>query len=344
MPTWPTIFKTVAVTLALLLALWLLAPALLPFGLGLLAALAVQPAVSRLQQTRLPRWAAAGLAVSGLYILLALLLLLGCRLLWQELTAFVRGLPVFLTGLSDLANQWRQSLLSLTDRLPPEAAQFLTDTITQTLRDGAGLGEKLYTWLFSLVSRLLTTLPDILLFLLTSLLSGFMLAAELPKLRRLWTAKAPEVWQSRASRLLSRFKNTLGSWLKAQMKLMAITALVLTAGLFILGMDYPLLFGLGIALIDALPVLGSGLILIPWGLVLFLQRQTFLGAGLLLLYGVAALIRTALEPRLLGKQMGLDPLLTLGAMYTGYHFFGVLGMVALPMAAMVTSQFLQDGN
>lgn len=166
-----------------------------------------------------------------------------------------------------------------------------------------------------------------------------MLSAELPQLRKLWQKKAPHLWQQRARSLLGRFRDTLGAWLKAQAKLMGISALVLTAGFLILQVDYPLLFGLVIALIDALPALGTGLILIPWGLFMFLQGNTYLGAGLIILYGTAALIRTALEPRLLGKQMGLDPLLTLLALYGGYRLFGIPGMILFPIGAIMVKQF-----
>ena len=107
----------------------------------------------------------------------------------------------------------------------------------------------------------------------------------------------------------------------------------------ILQIDYPFLFGLVISLVDALPALGTGLVLIPWSMVMFLQGNTFLGTGLLFLYGAAALIRTALEPRLLGKQMGLNPLLTLFALYSGYRLLGIWGMILFPIGAIMIKQF-----
>ena len=92
------------------------------------------------------------------------------------------------------------------------------------------------------------------------------------------------------------------------------------------------------ALIDALPVFGTGTILIPWALALFLQGETKTGIGLVILYGAAALSRQALEPRLVGKQVGLNPVLTLLALYTGYRLLGVGGMIVFPIAAMLFKQ------
>ena len=337
---WRRLLPIAAGIAAAALALRFLGPVLLPFGVGLLFALTVDPAVTRLQrQIGLPRWAAAGISIAALYLVLILLLAILCRLLWQELSSFVRSLPTILTAFSGLLTQWKQRLLSLGARFPDDLAQIFTQIITDTEENSAGLAEKVYDWLFSFASGLLKQIPDILLFLLTAVLSSFMLAAELPKLRLLWQKKAPPLWQRRTKPVLFRLKSTLGGWLKAQLKLMSISALVLTAGFLILRIDYPLLFGLVIALIDALPALGTGLILIPWGLFMFLQGNSFLGTGLLLLYGTAALLRTALEPRLLGKQMGLDPLLTLLALYSGYRFLGILGMILFPIGTIMVKQF-----
>jgi len=337
---WRTALPVAAGILAAWLGLRFLTPILLPFLLGLLAARAAEPAVDRLQQQlHMPRWAAAGMGVAGVYLLVALVMAVLCRLLWQELTAFLRSLPATLAAFSEILVSWRQQLLAIGNRFPDGIAQILTKTITDAAENGAGIAEKAYGWLFTAVSGLLKRIPDLILFLLTAVLSSFMLAAELPRLRSLWKKKMPPLWQQRTSAVAGRIKTTLGSWCKAQLKLMCISALVLTAGFLILQIDYPLLFGLVIALIDALPALGTGLILIPWSLFLFLQGNTFLGSGLLILYGAAALIRTALEPRLLGKQMGLDPLATLLALYGGYRLLGIGGMILFPFGAILIKQF-----
>lgn len=337
---WRTVLLSTLGIAAAALALRYLGPVLLPFGIGLLFAIAAEPSVTRLQQQmKLPRWVSAGVNIAGLYLILILLLTILCRLMWQELASFFHSLPDILTGVSDLLTGWKQKLLAISNRLPEDLAEIFSTTVTDTMENGAGLVEKVYEWLFSFVSGLIKRIPDMVLFLLTSVLSSFMLAAELPKLQQLWQQKAPSLWQQRAGLFLSRLKNTLGGWVKAQLKLMAISALVLTAGFLILRIDYPLLFGLLIALIDALPALGTGLVLIPWGLFMFLQDNSFLGTGLLLLYGTSALLRTALEPRLLGKQMGLNPLLTLLALYSGYRFLGILGMILFPIGTIVVKQF-----
>ena len=130
----------------------------------------------------------------------------------------------------------------------------------------------------------------------------------------------------------------LGGWLLAQLKLMGVTFLILTAGFLLLRTEYPLLFALLTTLIDALPVFGTGTVLIPWALLEFLHGNTACGVGFLILYAVAALTRQTLEPRLVGQQIGLAPIFTLLALYAGYKTIGVPGMILFPICAVLFRQ------
>lgn len=317
------------------LGLWLFGPVLLPFAVGAAIGTLAEPVVRRL---RLPRWAASGLCVTAVYVVLSAAVFFLCKVLCGELTGFLRGLPAAAQSLAAPVQRLKEWLLSAAERFPDGIGAALRQGVEDFFQSGAGLGTKLYDRAFELASAALKKIPDLALFLLTAVLSSFMISAQRPRLERLWKTKAPAVWQSRLQAVARRLKLALGGWCKAQLKLMGVTFLVLTTGLLLLRVRYPLLFALGIALIDALPVFGSGVILIPWGLLMFLQGDTVRGVGMLCLYGAAALLRTALEPRMLGKQIGLDPLLTLLALYAGYRFFGILGMVLFPLAAMLVKQ------
>ena len=181
-------------------------------------------------------------------------------------------------------------------------------------------------------------LPDAVLFAVTAILSSFMLSGELPAIRGWLRRTVRPAWLEKLQTLGGHVRTTLGGWLRAQLKLMGITFLILNAGLLLLRVRYPVLAALVITVVDALPVFGTGTILIPWALALFLQGETKTGIGLVILYGAAALSRQALEPRLVGKQVGLNPVLTLLALYTGYRLLGVGGMIVFPIAAMLFKQ------
>ena len=337
-------FLRIALTvLAAALGAWvfaaLLLPLLLPFGIGLGVCMLAEKPVALLQsRARVPRWLASGVCVLGLYVLLFGGAFLLCRLLCGEAAGLVRELPALAEGLQAPMEQMQQRLYTLAEKLPDGLGSGLRAGITSFFAGGAGLGTKLYETLFSWASGVLGKLPDAVLFLVTAVLSSFMLSGELPAIKS-WLARAvrPQ-WQEKALRLLGHMRVTLGAWLRAQLKLMGVTFLIVGTGLLLLRVEYPLLDALVITLVDALPVFGTGTILIPWAVVLFLRGQTKTGVGLVIIYGAAALSRQTLEPRLVGRQVGLDPVLTLLALYTGYRLLGVGGMIVFPLSAMLLKQ------
>ena len=137
---------------------------------------------------------------------------------------------------------------------------------------------------------------------------------------------------------------TVRQVLKAYLLIMAITFGEISLGLWLLRVDYYLIIGLTVAVLDILPVLGSGSILIPWGIWTLLGGNLPLGAGILLLYAVVTGVRTVLEPRLVGGGMGLSPLVTLISMYVGMKLLGVGGLILAPMAVTLVLFLEESGH
>ncbi len=334
------IFSVAAVFGLLWLGLRYLLPILLPFLLAAGLALAAEPLVSFFtRKTRLPRAAATGIGVTMTLTLLALLVMTLAALLLRELGALAGIVP----DLEDTAQQGmsllEQWLLGLVSRAPGNIGPILTHSVEGLFSDSNALLDQVTTRLLSLASNILKGLPDSALGLFTWLLACFMISAKLPQLKAWVQAKLPPAWHQKTLPMLHRLKSSLLGWLKAQLKLIGITFFILTAGFFILQISYAPLWALLIALVDALPVLGTGMVLIPWSFVCFLQEDTARGIGLLGIYATAALLRSVLEPKLIGKQLGLDPLVTLAAMYTGFRLFGLGGMILSPLLAVFVFQF-----
>lgn len=120
--------------------------------------------------------------------------------------------------------------------------------------------------------------------------------------------------------------------LKAYFLLMLLTFLEVTAGLWLLRIDYFLVIGIIVAVVDILPILGSGAVLVPWGLFLLFTGQGPRGIGILLLYGVVTVVRTIAEPKLIGAKIGLPPIVTIIAMYCGVKLGGFTGLIFAPIA------------
>ena len=300
-----------------------LLPLFLPFLLGACLAAAAEPPVRFLcKKFHLPRTVAAGIGVSMTFVFLALtVMLLGAALLRElkQLSGMLPQLEEAARGGMDSMSRW---MLSLADRAPEGIGAILTQTTENLFSGGSALLEKLTSWLLNLASGFLGKLPHSALSTATGIISSFMISAKLPKLKELLRTRPDSGPHARFRQLLIRLKGTAGCWLKAQAKLSGVNFLVITAGFLLLRIPYAPLWALLTALVDAFPVLGTGTILIPWSLISFLQGNRFRAFGLLGVYAAAAVTRSVLEPRLVGRQLGLDPLATLVALYAGYQLWG----------------------
>lgn len=336
-------WKILLYGLVSLFAVWLTAKYLLPIGLPFLLgyglARLAEPGVRFLmKKARFPRAFGAILCITALFTLVGLLLWFLGRTLFAQAETLVDRLPALLDTLKGPAGRLKERLLGLTGRLPDGAAAAAQQWLERFFGGGSVLLETASGWLLNAATAVMGMLPDLMLFLLTALLSSYLFSIELPKLGQRVRKHLPEDWLSRAGTLLRKLRHALGAYFRAELRLCLITCAVVTAGLFLLRVDSALLLGLGIAVVDVLPVFGIGTVLIPWGVVSLLLGDTAFGLKLLLLYLLAALTRSFLEPRVVGRQMGLHPLLTLAAIYSGFCLFGIFGMILLPIAIMVCKQ------
>ncbi len=333
---WRTLLTGAACAAGALLALRFVLPVAWPFLLGLAAALGAERAVVFLRdRTGMPRGLASFLCMLALFSLAGAAVYVLCRLVCGELVRLVRELPGLAASAAGPLQALRARLFAMADALPDGLGTGARAGLEHFFSGGAGLAARLYDRLFALASGFLERLPDAVVCTVTAILSGFMLSAELPQLRRSAARTLPPEWRMRLAAAAGHVRATLGGWLKAECRLMAIIFAVVNAGLLILGVQFPVLEAAAITLVDALPVFGSGTVLLPWAAVCFLRGSTRFGVGLVLLYAAAALTRQCLEPRLVGRQMGLSPVWTLAALYSGYRILGVAGMIVFPVSAML---------
>lgn len=125
------------------------------------------------------------------------------------------------------------------------------------------------------------------------------------------------------------------AYVKTQVILILLVSITCSLGLFLMKNPYAMLFGVAIGIFDAFPVLGSGLILVPWAVVSFLRGKAFAGAVLLTLFGICQFLREYLEPKLLGGKMGIRPVQSLMAIYVGYELFGISGLFLGPFGLVL---------
>ncbi len=187
-------------------------------------------------------------------------------------------------------------------------------------------------------------LPTVLLFLTTWLLSCYdFCAATLSPEERL-IACLPLSWRTRCEIWRQKIGKALGGYLRAYVMLSLLTFGEMLLALSVLRVPYVLLLAAVISLLDFLPVLGAGTVLLPWALGCLLLGKGGMGTALLVVLGIHTLLRQMLEPRLVGRELGLSPLVSLVAVYAGWRLFGVTGMLLSPLVVMVVKEVLQDNE
>ena len=340
-----TVRKLIRCT-GLCLALWLglryFLPVAVPFLIGGVIALLAEPGVALLQKKfkwrRLP---AVGLCVSLTLLLLTGLLSFLVAAAVRELGAAAKMAPAVGQTVEQGLVVLEDWLVSLADRAPDNIRPVLIQTVMNTFQNGTAVLDQVTQRLPGAVATLIGWLSRGALTVGTGVLAGFLISARLPRIRSWVKNRLPESWNGKFLPAARRLKKTFGGWLRAQLKLIAVTWALVSTGFLFLGIAYGPLWAAVVALVDAVPVLGVGTVLVPWSVVCFLQGDTLRGIGLLAVFGAAWLMRAVLEPRLVGKSLGLDPLLSLAAFYVGFKLWGFVGMIAAPIAAALIKSLLQ---
>ena len=333
------------VFLGMFLGVRYLLPVALPFLLGALVAIAAEPVV-RFGTGRLglPRGLAAGIGVTLTLVLLMGTVSLVGALAVKELGQLAGALPDVQSTAQQGLTLLQDWLIRLAGRLPENMGNMMTDTVLELFGSGSALLHQLTGRLPQMLGSVLGKVPDGALGLGTGVLAGFMISARLPRLHKALASRLPQSWHETYGPMLRRIRKTLGAWLKAQGKLLLMTYGIVGVGFLLLGIKRGLFWAALVAVVDAVPVLGTGTVLIPWALVELLQGHTLLGVGLLGVYAAALVARTVLEPRLVGRHLGLDPLLTLVFLYVGYKLWGILGMIFAPMLAAAAKTITETAS
>lgn len=315
---------------------WLMTGLFAPLTLGLLLAALMAPMAETLSRhTGCPRRLAAVGTMALFYLLLGLALTAAGSWAAGQGAQLLRQLP----------RLWNSSLLPALELLLPRLEEFsarytpvaapLVDWAAAALeRSLPGLLSGLSSRAASLTARWLSRLPALLLGSVFTVILSFCVAADYPRLCTLLRDKVPPGLTALLGELRYFGSRVLLRMLRAWAILSLVLLAVLSAGLWLLGVEHPLAAAFAITLLDLLPLIGSGMILLPWGLWELCRGRAALGVGLWLLFGSAELLRTILEPRLLGAGAGLPPLVLTAALFAGLRLGGALGAMLLPAAVL----------
>ncbi len=202
--------------------------------------------------------------------------------------------------------------------------------------------EEFLSWMASFISSISTravsaasglaaAIPGLFIELVLMIISTFFIAADYPILKAFCLRQMGDKSAALFMQIKSYVVGTLFVCIGSYFIIATLTFVELSIGLNILGLKHPYLIAFCIAIFDILPVLGTGGIMIPWSVISLLRGQIPMGVGLLLIYVVITVIRNIVEPKFVGSQLGLHPVVTLASMTAGAHMFGVVGLFGFPI-------------
>lgn len=186
-----------------------------------------------------------------------------------------------------------------------------------------------------LAGRLISALPSVLLFTVVTVIAGFYFCMDRRRIESACLNLLPSRVRAHIPAWRERVRHFSWRYIRAYLLLLLLTFAQLFLGLTILRVEYAFLLAAIIAVVDILPVLGVGTVLVPWAVVELIQKDYRMGVGLLILYFVVTVLRQIIEPKLVGQSLGLHPLLALAAGYAGWKCFGVIGMALGPVLALL---------
>lgn len=335
------LYRIVLTALALLtvwLALKYLLPWTAPFIIAFALAALMEPSVKRMSRGILTRSVASGLCTILLFgALLSFLAFVGVRGA-AELSGAAARTPEILDGVMSALERLELWARDAADALPAGLGRFITSLIDAIPDQFSTFPAWISGKLLELLSVFAEKMPSALLFIATTGIGVYFFSASYPTVLRFIARQIPEKHKPLVKFLRTDLLHTIACWLRAQLILMALTFGELLVAFALLRVDYALVMALLTAIIDALPVLGTGTVLIPWALAAFFTGRRGLALGLVIAYAAITLLRNLIQAKLLGDSLGLHPVVTLIAIYVGFCVMGIWGMILFPVLAITLKQ------
>lgn len=332
MSYWTRVFRKILYIILLLVALivaFKLSIFYMPFLVAFIISLIIEPLIKILmRKMKLTR------RTSSIIIFIAVSAIILGTIIWgivslvSEASNLLEGLNEYIEKAYRFFQNFLQSIDFERFHLPNEITAVLQNSTN-------GLLVNLSDWIRNVLNGLLnmiTSIPIIAIYFVVTIMALYFICVDKVYILDQLEHHLPEKWVFKLGTHVRDLTKTLGGYLKAQVTLIFTSFLISLVGLYILkfakfNIEFPLLMALFIGFVDALPILGSGTVMIPWAIISALNGDLKLGIAIFVLFVIMSLIRQFMEPKLVSKHIGTHPIFTLIAMYTGFKFIGIMGML-----------------
>lgn len=310
---------------------------LLPFILGVVIAALMRPVTLHItKKSRIKEKSAALFVMIFFYLVAIAMISLFMTIIIAQLYELLIQVPdLYEQSIAPLFTRFSDWVYETGKRIAPEMGMEIEsftlaagDAAQQAAINGSA---HLVSWLTAMLMKA----PMLALTGIFTVVISILTAMNYHQVGNFVRTLIPKKYAKKIFGLQQFLRDTVLQYLKAYTMIMAITFVELCIGLWLLRFEYVFPVAATIAMVDLLPLIGSGSIIVPWGIVLLASGDMVGGIGLLLLFGVIAVVRNIIEPRIVGQQIGLHPIATITAMYAGLKIAGFGGMLVAPVIILL---------
>lgn len=315
-----------------------------PFLIAYIISLMVEPLIRWLhKKTNFSRKTSSVFVLVTVFVGLIGLVVWGIFALISESTNLLGALNTYLEKAMSFVN-WLLQKVDM-DKLP------ISDDMKQMIQStSSDLLNQVINFLKNTLTNLLESLksvPTFVIYAVITILATYFITSDKIYIWDRMEHHIPKKILGKIASKVEKITKSLSGYLKAEIKLIGISFVIVLMGLnifYLMGMNvgYPLLMALFIGFVDALPILGSGTVMIPWSLILFLNQEYSVGFSILGLYVFTSAVRQFLEPKIVSSKIGVHPLFTLIAMYTGFKLMGIMGMLIGPIVLIILKNIFEN--
>ncbi len=315
----------------------------IPFLIAYIISLIIDPVIKWVnKRTSLSRKTSSIIVLVTLFGIIIALVVWGTINFISEATNLLSGLNTYLEKSISFINQ-NISKINFRELIPEEVINILENSTTDFLNMITSYFKEFLTKILNYI----TSLPNMFINIVITILATYFITSDKFYILDRMEHHLSKRMMGKIIKHVKEITTSLGGYLKAEITLSIITFMVVLTGLNIfylidMQVEYPILMAILIGFVDALPILGAGTIMVPWALILLLNDKTSLAFSIIGLYILTIVIKQFLEPKLVSKNIGIHPIFTLIAMYTGFKIIGVIGLLIGPIILIILKNIFAE--
>ena len=315
----------------------------IPFLIAFIISLIIEPVIRKVMKyTNLTRKVSAIITLIIVFSIIIGLLIWGITSLITEASTILENLNGNVENIGNRISNLIYNFSFDSIKIPEQIRAILQSSLENLIGAGSNIAQKFLTG----VVNILTNIPKIIIYIGITIIATYFVCTDKMYILDQMEHHLPRDWVNKFGIKLRKVVSSLGDYLKAEGILILISFSIVLIGLIIfnlsgMNVEYPLVIALLIAFVDALPILGAGTIMLPWAVISAFNGDITLSVSLVIVYVIVIVTRQLIEPKIISSHIGIHPIFTLIAMYTGFKIIGVMGMFLGPIVLIILKNIFE---